>query len=136
MKPLVQFASLLDEKTSSSLFDLLAKQGYEVRPVSSSIQPDELVLCLFGESAKAEDFLSLPWLKEQSDYSSYRYLRVLPFFVYRSSETDPEEAFENGLGDEVEEVFSGEFKPFGFDLDDVDFSLKELDRIIEESYLE
>lgn len=136
MKSVIQFASILSHERSLLLFSLLMENGFPLVEVNDSIDPNELVICCFDETATSESFLSLPWLKEQEEYSSYPYLRVLPFFVYSSSKGDVEELFEEGLGDEIEEVFSGEFKPFGFDFDDIEGSVKELKRVIEESYSE
>ena len=132
----IQLASLLDSRIEKLFLTTLSLAGYDIEKIQEEIDPERLVLVCFDENAKEEDFLSFPWLKKQNEFSSYHYLRVMPLFVYRSSISDPEEVFEEGLGDEIEAVFSGEFKPFGFDYDNVNASLDELKRVIEESYLE
>lgn len=108
-----------DKEAALKVLSELKKLGYDVLLVKDKpLYPEEVILALFTEDTDREEFLkALPWLKEQKDYSSLKYLRVMPFFVYSSKKTDPEEAFEGNPGELYEDIFSGEFKPYGWDLD-------------------
>ena len=44
-----------------------------------------------------------------------------------------DDLFEEGLGEVYEELFSGEFKPYGWDLDDEN-TIQEFERVLEENY--
>lgn len=96
----------------------LARKGYAIRALSGTPEDGSLVLLMLDMgSSKEEIFSTAPWLKEQFDYSSFKALRLMPFLVYRSSEGDIEQQVEDHLADTLEAVISGEFKPYGYDLD-------------------
>lgn len=113
---------------------ILAESGFEVELVQKNVDPKRLVILLLSKGSQ-EDALyeDLPWLKEQFAFSSFKGFRLFPLFVYSSSLDDPEETFALNLGEVYENVFSGEFKPFGWDLDKNRLDPEFL-RVIEESY--
>jgi hypothetical protein len=128
--------SPVDEKESQEALKALESLGISVPLVKDEPEKDvSLVLAFFSSRTKEEDFLSsLPWLRRQREYSSLPFFRVMPVFLYHSSSEDPEQAFEGSAGRLYEDVFSGEFKPFGFDFDSPR-PLSEFPRILSE-YLE
>jgi hypothetical protein len=115
---------------------ILAESGFEIELVQKTVDPKRLVILLLSRGSQ-EDTLyeDLPWLKEQFAFSSFKGFRLFPVFLYSSSLIDPEEAFAGGLGEVYESVFSGEFKPFGWDLDKNHLDPEFL-RVLEESYQE
>ncbi len=138
MKTILQLAtSFADRPYGDIVAKALRERGYEVYGIEEfDVDPKEIVILLFSANTDKEDLLAAqPWLKQQFDYSSFKGFRLMPLLVYSSSEQDPEELFEGELGELVEGLISGEFKPVGFDLDDPG-CLKEFDRILEESYSE
>ncbi len=74
------------------------------------------VLLLDVKTSPEELYTDLPWLKDQFDYSSYHGFRLLPFLVFDSRKEDIENLEEEPIADTLEEVISGEFKPYGYDL--------------------
>lgn len=120
-----------DEVASS-----LKKAGFVVTLNPKDFDENELGLALFIKEMDPESYLEdVPFIKQQLDYSSVKHLRILPFFIYDGKEDDPEELFEGPTGEFVEEIFSGEFKPYGWDISRDD-NIKELVEIIEENYAE
>ena len=114
----------------------LRSADFDVIENPDTFMPDELGLALFTKEMDVEEYLrDVPFLQEQLDYSSIKHLRILPFFIYDGSQDDPEELFEGPTGEFVEEIFSGEFKPYGWDLSSLD-NLTELEAIIEVNYAE
>ena len=111
----------------------LSSLGYEVIEVKEKpLYPEEVILAIFSSKTEEKDFLrDLPWLEKQKEYSSIHYLHVMPFFVYSSKEEDPEKAFEGKAGELYEDVFSGEFKPFGWDFASKD-PAQEFARVLED----
>lgn len=122
-----------DEKEVLPLLKVLEKKGYSFYIENTSLHED-VILFLFTKKTMIEDvFLEIPFLKKENSRSSFHSLKVMPFYLYHSSIEDPEET----LSDEeclYMELFSGEFKPFGSDLDSQD-PLFEFERILE-SYSE
>lgn len=108
-----------DKDVALQVKDKLQSLGYELTLLEDKpVDEEGVILALFTSDTKEEEFLtSLPWLAKQQEYSSIHYLKVMPFFVYHSRKEDPEEAFEGNAGELYDEVFSGEFKPYGWDLD-------------------
>jgi len=108
-----------DEAEAKSVLQQLTKLGYDLEKVDTvPSDPSQVTLAFFSSKTNLNSFWkALPWLKEQKQYSSYPFLRVMPFFLYHSKQEDPEIAFEGSAGELYEAVFSGEFKPFGWDFD-------------------
>ena len=111
----------------------LVEKGYDATLLEGSPKPEDgiVIVILTVDTTEEGLFSSLPWLKEQFSRSSYRGFRLMPFFVYDSKVIDPEEAFEGNVGEVYENVFSGEFKPFGYDTSDKN-AFEEFDRILDE----
>lgn len=115
---------------------ILGENGFEVELVQKDIDPTELILILINIHSKEDTlFASLPWLKEQYGYSSLKGFRLFPILVYSPSKEDPEALFDGELGELYEKVFSGEFKPFGWNEESATLD-PEFKRILEESYSE
>ena len=103
-------------------------QKIDTLPCDSS----EVILAFFSSKTDIVSFWkAFPWLKEQQEFSSCPYLHVMPFFLYHGQKEDPEEAFNGPAGTLYESVFSGEFKPFGWDLDSP-CPEKEFQRVLED----
>ena len=132
MKLFLAYA-LKDEAKASSVLTHLSEIGYDIAPIPSFIDPEAgIYLVLFSKDTKEEELLSAcPWIKEQFAYSSLRGLRVMPFYVYSSLEEDVEASFEGEVGQLYENVFSGEFKPYGYDVSRSDPEI-EFARVLEE----
>ena len=114
----------------------LTSEGYAL--VHNPIDYDEnaLGIAIFIPEMDAEAYLKeVPFLAKQLDYSSIKYLRVLPLLIYDSKKVDVESLFDGPTGEFVESIFSGEFKPYGWNLSNDD-NLTELTHIIEENYAE
>ncbi len=115
---------------------ILGENGFEVELVQKDIDPKRLTLILINIYSKEETlFSSLPWLKDQFGYSSLKGFRLFPILAYSPSKEDPEVLFEGELGELYENVFSGEFKPFGWN-EESSVLDPEFKRILEESYSE
>ena len=109
----------------------LTNLGHHVEKANGTNYEGKLVLLLLDLDSSAEEiFSSAPFLKEQFDYSSFRAMRLMPFLVYHGNDGDIEEMVEGGLADTLEEVISGEFKPYGFDLD-TENPLAEFESVLE-----
>ena len=115
---------------------ILGENGFKVELVQEDIDPKKVTLILINIYSKEETLFScLPWLKDQFGYSSLKGFRLFPILVYSPSKEDPEVLFEGELGELYENVFSGEFKPFGWN-EESDVLDPEFKRILEESYSE
>lgn len=98
--------------------EAFAAKGLSYADLSGSPKDYTLVLLFLNmRSTEEEIYETAPWLQEQFEYSSLKALRLMPFLLYRSSEGDIEDQVEENLAETIESVFSGEFKPYGFDLD-------------------
>lgn len=114
----------------------LEEQHYKVIHNPDVFLEAHLGIAIFEAEMEEEAYLKeMPLLKEQLEYSSIKHLRILPLFVYDGRRLDPEECFEGATGEFVESIFSGEFKPYGYDVSR-DNNIKELLSIIEENYEE
>ena len=94
-----------------------AESGYPYQDLHTPIDGSLVLLFLDMDSNPEEIYESAPWLKEQFEYSSFKALRLMPFLLYRSNLGSVEDQVEEHLADTLEEVLSGEFKPYGYDLD-------------------
>lgn len=106
------------------------KSEYHLTRIYSDPLNDDVILAIFTKFTKKDNFLSaLPWLNKQLEYSSISHLKVMPFFIYDSQIDDPEEIFNGETGELYEDIFSTEFKPFGWDI--IHPNLKEFKRVLE-----
>ena len=120
-----------DLDNAALLLGALRADGFDARfGPSSPIQEDFCIVILSKSTSKEALLDALPWLGSQFELSSFRGFRLMPVLVYRESE-GLDNVWESGVGEIYEEIFSGEFKPFGFDLDSPS-PLKEFPRILEE----
>ena len=94
-----------------------AESGYPYQDLDTPTDGSLVLLFLDMDSSPEEIYESAPWLKEQFEYSSFKALRLMPFLLYRSNLGSVEDQVEEHLADTLEEVLSGEFKPYGYDLD-------------------
>ena len=115
---------------------ILGENGFKVELIQKDIDPKKVTLILINIYSKEETLFScLPWLKDQFGFSSLKGFRLFPILVYSPSKEDPEVLFEGELGELYENVFSGEFKPFGWN-EESNVLDPEFKRILEESYSE
>lgn len=120
-----------DEDKMGEVANILIRKGYDIYFLGNFDGDFPLLFVLNKEMSKEKAFELYPWLKEQFEHSSIPNLKILPFIVYESSKTSIDSLWDSGIGDNYEEIFSGEFKPYGWDLDDEKAS-EEFERIIEE----
>ncbi len=136
MEPLQLAFIQKDRPIAEKIALALSEGGFEVTLVQENLDPKKIVLVLLTkDSTEKELYSSFPWLKEQNDFSSYRGFRLMPLFAYDAKKEDPEKIFEGEFGEMMEEVFSGEFKPFGWDLSEQKMS-PEFIRVLLEGYSE
>jgi len=130
---ILQFAYGLNQKTIAlEAIEALREAGYEVIDSGGQdIDPNRIVLLLLSEGVSEQGLLGIGWFKEQFDYSSYPHLRMMPFVAYHSSKDDFDALWEKDIGDVYENLISGEFKPYGWDLDDPSSKI-EFARILED----
>lgn len=128
----LQIAALKDEtKDMKAVEKALVEAGFDVL-FSSELLPSRVVLfALPRKASPTEAFEAFPWLNEEYGYSSSSNPVVMPFLTYHGKTEDPEEVWETGVGDFYDEVFSGEFKPYGWDLDNPK-AIEEFHRVLEE----
>ena len=131
METLYIYASKEDKNNAERFNSALNEAGYSSVLASSSPKENDFVLLILSSDTTKESLLSsCPFLLEQFELSSFKGFRLMPVLVY-SSKVGLDETWDSGVGDIYDELISGEFKPFGFDLDSKD-PLKEFPRILEE----
>lgn len=137
MEKLLQIAyESVNEAEVEAVKKELKKQGFSLVDANKEVNPDHVVLVFLTPKSRLDSLMKeIPWLQGQYEESSFKYLRAMPFIPYHPSKEDIDDLFDAGLGELYEEVFSGEFKPYGWDLDDPD-TIKEFLRVLEEGYEE
>ena len=132
MKELNLYFAKDDAPKAAPFVSALRAAGYDVKENAKDVDEEGLNAIILSEDTTLDAlFEAAPWIKGQYEYCSYPHLKLMPVFIYASSKVDPEEAFEGKVGEIYEELMSGEFKPFGFDLDNEN-PLEEFQRIYEE----
>ena len=127
----IAFAKGQDDIAAETL-SALWNAGYPAEIASNPIDPARIVILILYKGSSLDGlFANNPWLKEQFEYCSYPYLRLLPFVPYHSKSEDFDALWEENIEDVYENLISGEFKPYGWDLDDPN-SKAEFARILEE----
>lgn len=107
-----------DKSEALEVIQRLRRISYDPIETDSIVDKSKVILILLSRKTKKEElFREIPFLGEQWKYSSRRHLKLMPFFVYHSSKEDPEVTFEDNVMDLYEDIFSGEFKPYAWDLD-------------------
>lgn len=119
-----------EEKDAKEVISNFLKSGVSFKENEVDFK-NAIIICLNKDSKKDDILNEYPWLKNQFEYSSENYLKVMPFFIYHSRKENPEELFENNVGEIYEDIFSGEFKPYGWDLDSKNPEV-EFDRVLEQ----
>lgn len=120
-----------DEEMMGKVADDLIREGYDVNFLGDFDGDIPLLFVLNKDLTKEKAFELYPWLKEQFVLSSIPNLRILPFVVYDGSKIDIDSLWDNGIGDNYEAIFSGEFKPYGWDTNNEN-AIEEFNRVIEE----
>ncbi|MCR5348188.1 MAG: hypothetical protein K6E59_01090 [Bacilli bacterium] len=135
MNPLLLAIAPRLKESSLPVLRALSQKGYPYQLLEEDPKDGDLVLLFLDlKSTKEELFDSFPWLEAQYEYSSLKGFRLMPFLMYHGKQGDIESLYEENLADMMDEVISGEFKPFGFDLD-AGFPLEEFPAVLE-SYSE
>ena len=120
------------EEIAQEALSVLNAAGYTAEMADDPIDPNRIVILILSKGVTLEGLLARnKWLKEQFEYCSYPYLRLMPFVAYRSSVEDFDSLWGNEIEEVYEELISGEFKPYGWDLDDPKSKI-EFARILEE----
>ena len=114
--PLLIFATKRMSPLRLALVSRLSSLGLNAALGVSPSEKAVNILALDTETTPEELYEDLPWLKEQFDYSSYRGFRLMPMLVFDSRKDDVENLDEKPIARILEEVISGEFKPYGYDL--------------------
>lgn len=121
-----------DKAEALKVIERLKKLSYDIIDTKQVVDESKVILILLSEKTIEEDlFKEIPFLQEQWKYSSRKHLKLMPFFVYHSSKENPEKAFEEHVMDIYEDIFSGEFKPYAWDLDS-DHPEVEFERVLDE----
>ncbi len=137
MEKQLQLAYLPTDRTLAEQIGLsLSESGFDVTLVNENVDPNLLVVVLLTPLSKSEDLFScFPWLKSQFELSNFKGFRLMPLLAFDPKKTDIEKAYEGELGETMEKVFSGEFKPFGWDISKKGTD-PEFFRVLEENYSE
>lgn len=121
-----------DKELAETVASTLHKFGYQTKVSKESVDPSHVTLLFLSLKTTAKSLLrQLRWLKEQLAFSSIQGFRLMPFIPYHAAIEDIDELWEAHIGEVYEEIFSGEFKPYGWDLDD-ESTINEFRRILEE----
>lgn len=114
----------------TSLLSSLKEGGYAPIEFNGDINDNDLYVLDLTDSSLEELLASFEWLKNEHNRSKTLHLRVLPLLTYSSNNEDPFDKWNNGPNEVYEELFSEEFKPFAYDIDNKEFSNKELGRVL------
>ncbi len=126
----------IDRAKAEAVASSLRKDGFEVALIGKEIDPKLVTLVvLTGDTTKDALYEACPWLEQQFESSSYRGWRLMPFFPYHGAFLEGEKEFEDKVNDLYEEIFSGEFKPYGWALDDPK-TIEEFRFVLEDGYEE
>lgn len=137
MNEILQFAYLeRNADIAKKIISQIEEKGYKIQEVSAELKYENaLIFLIFDKNATKEEYdLKFPWLKNQLEYSSIKKFKLMPIFIYHSKVDEPESLFDGPIGEFYESIFSGEFKPYGYDLDNLN-PLDEFDNVLE-NYLE
>lgn len=127
----IRFTSL-EKDEAEILISVLKRLGYEFIPLEVSIVRERVILLpLTIHSEKKTLMEENLWLKDQYRNSSVLHLKVMPVFLYHGKDEDAETLFEENVQDLYEEIFSGEFKPFAWNLDS-EAPVAEFERVLNE----
>lgn len=107
-----------DEVSAKKIIQTLSF-NHDLKEVNSYLLDSNAVtIIVFTSSTSEKELLEeLPWLKEELTRSSVKHLKLMPLYAYHSKMENPEQEFEKEVGTLYEDIFSTEFKPFGWDFD-------------------
>lgn len=124
-----------NEKQAEKFASILKTHGYKIRIANDEVGESSPVMLIFYKGASREKMLKeISWLRSQNERSSIKYLRLFPIFLF-DKESDIEKDIDSYV-DVYEDFISGEFKPYGFVLDEPSKYIVEFDRVLNESYSE
>ncbi len=124
-----------NEVAGNKFMSILKEHGYDVIFSNEEIKEDRVALLIFYKGISKEKMLDqINWLAKQNERSSIRYLRLFPIFLF-DKETDIEKDIDSYV-DAFDDFISGEFKPYGFVLNEPNKYIVEFNKILEESYSE
>ncbi len=132
MKKKIYIASV---KLNKNLIPSLEKGDFEISLVGKEINDEDLYFLDLTDVTLEELYLSFPWLEKELRHSQTPHLRILPLLVYDSKKEDPFKKWEEGPGEIYEELFSEEFKPFAYDISNVEYSNNELKHVLSLYYV-
>lgn len=119
-----------DKYQYASLLSSLKDGGFNPIEFSGEINDDDLYVLDLTDVMLEELLETFNWLKNERKRSKTLHLRILPLLIYASSLEDEFEKWEKGPNEVYEELFSEEFKPFAYDIDNKESSNKELKRVL------
>lgn len=132
----IYIASINENKNYyTSLLSCLKSGSFNPLKAENEVNDNDLYFLDLTDSTIEELFSKYHWLKKQSERSSIAHLRILPLMVYSSSKDDPFAKWEEGSDEIYEELFSEEFKPFAYDLDNPSSSNEELEHVLSLYYV-
>lgn len=117
-----------------------AKDGLKLAKVDAEVTTCAINLTkligvvLTSKSQKQSLLNENPWIKKEFAHEGKINLRVMPFIVYSSSIEKLDDVW-NKIEGIYEELFSEEFKPLAYDLDNLALSNEEFLRILQLYYL-
>lgn len=115
---------------------LALKEGdFEINLVGKEINDNDLYFLDLTDVSIESLYETFPWLEKESKRSLTPHLRILPLLVYDSKKEDPFEKWGKGPGEIYEELFSEEFKPFAYDLSNIEASNNELKHVLSLYYV-
>ena len=124
-----------NEKKANEFASILESQGYKIKTANNEVSESSPVMLIFYKGASKERMLKdISWLRSQNERSSIKYLRLFPIFLF-DKESDIEKDIDSYV-DVYEDFISGEFKPYGFVLDEPSKYIAEFNRVLNESYSE
>lgn len=124
-----------DKYQYASLLSSLKDGGFNPIEFNGEINDDDLYLLDLTDATLEELLETFSWIKNERKRSKTLHLRVLPLLIYASKEEDQFVKWEKGPNEVYEELFSEEFKPFAYDIDNKEFSNKELKRVLNLYYV-
>ena len=123
------------EIEANRFMSILKENGYNVIFSNENIDESRVALLIFYKGISKEKMLEeISWLENQNERSSIKYLRLFPIFLF-DKESDIEKDIDSYV-DAFDDFISGEFKPYGFVLDEPNKYIIEFNKILEESYSE
>ena len=119
----------------NSFLEGLKQGGFVPLEINTSINDKDLYFLDLSNTTLSALEKAYPWLKEEFQRSDIRHLRILPLFIYDSSEEDPFKKWEEGANEIYGALFSEEFKPYAYDISNPSHSNEELKHVLSLYYV-